>query len=487
MIGVQQSLQDRGIPIFYAEQMKLIRTALALLCLSLFAACSNPCEQKVLEVKLSNPDRNSLKVHADVELSEALGLRIEYWIKGKEKQVFTTITSAPNKKHRLVMTNLLPKHQYEYKVITEDGGCRVESKVYSFATQDFPVWIQDFFKVTAPDQKILPEVFKKGFMLIYRREEPGIVFLINAKGEIKWYHQVNGTGFKTSHFTRNKTILSILGNEEYPTSYGNEILEISMNGDTLLHLKKGERDFKQTIHHEILLNRKDQVVSLCVEQKVFDLSKYGGGRQDTVKSDGIIVMDRKGRKIWSWSVFDELDPLKDKNIVKDRKDWMHANSLNYDKDGNYLISFYNNGQIWKIDAVSGKVIWKFGKDGDFKMPAGSTFDQGHAVHMNDEGNLMLFDNGTTKKMSRTLIFKLDEKRKNAELVTETKLPPEIYNDRMGSAYLIGEKSILQCTSKRHVVVLTNFAGTFLWMLNTSIMPYRVQFIPVEELEPFLVN
>lgn len=455
--------------------------------IGLFTACTNPCAQKIIEVKLSNPGRNTLKVNADIQLSEPLNARIEYWIKGKEKEVFRTPLSKQKKIHHLMMINLVPKESYQYRVITEDGTCKAESKVYDFATQNFPVWIHDLFKVTAPDQKVIPAVFKKGFMLIYQRELPGVVFLINAKGEIKWYHQVVGTGFKTSHFTQKQTILSILGNEEYPTSYGNEILEISLNGDTLLHLKKGQKDFQQTIHHEILLNKKDQLVTLCVEQKVFDLSRYGGGKQDTVKSDGIMVLDRQGKKIWSWSVFDELNPLKDQNVVRDRKDWMHANSLNYDKDGNYLISFYNNGQIWKIDAKSGKVIWKFGKDGDFKMPEGSTFDQGHAVHMNSDGNLMLFDNGTSKKLSRTLIFKLDEEHKEAKLITETKLPVEIYNERMGSAYLIGRKAILQTTSKRHIVVLTNFAGTFLWMLNTSIMPYRVEFIAEKSLSPFLEN
>lgn len=474
-------------PIFHLQHMRWIKISFPFLFLGLLAACTNTCDQKIVEVKLSNPGRNTLKVNADVVLSEPLNARIEYWVKGKEKEVFSTPVSRNKKNHHLMMTNLMPKQSYQYKVITEDGSCKAESKIYDFATQNFPVWIHDLFKVTAPDQKVIPEVFKKGFMLIYQRELPGVIFLINAKGEIKWYHQVTGTGFKTSHFSQNKTILSILGNEEYPTSYGNEILEVSLNGDTLLHLKKGEKDFKQTIHHEILLNKKDQVVTLCVEQKIFDLSKYGGGKQDTVKSDGIMVLDRQGKKIWSWSVFDELDPLKDKNVVRDKKDWMHANSLNYDADGNYLISFYNNGQVWKIDSKTGKVIWKFGKDGDFKMPVGSAFDQGHAVHMNSDGNLMLFDNGTSKKRSRTLIFKLDEQQKQAKLITETKLPSEIYNERMGSAYLVDRKAILQTTSKRHIVVLTNFTGTFLWMLNTSIMPYRVEFIPEESLKPFLVN
>ena len=200
-------------------------------------------------------------------------------------------------------------------------------------------------------------------MLINKRYAPGIAYFVDKRGTIRWYHMVDGLGFKVIHFTKDHTILSILGSNSEPTSYGHEILELNMLGDTVLHLKQGQNDFKQmTIHHEVIKNDKGQLVTIYVDKKIMDLSSVGGGKKDTVSGDGIIVLDKTGKKLWQWSVFDVLDPLKDKNIVKTRKDWMHANSLNFDKDGNYIMSFYNNGQIWKIDAHTGKLIWKFGKD-----------------------------------------------------------------------------------------------------------------------------
>ena len=161
-------------------------------------------------------------------------------------------------------------------------------------------------------------------------------------------------------------------------------------GDTLLYLQKGQNDFKQTIHHEIFLNSKNQIVTLCNEERIYGLRSKGGLERDTVHGDGILVMDRQGRKVWKWTVFDAMDPLADENILKKKKDWMHANSVSFDKDGNYLISFYNNGQIWKIDAVSGKVMWKFGKQGDFKIPAWGGIDQAHSVHVNAQGRHYVF-------------------------------------------------------------------------------------------------
>lgn len=465
--------------------MQRILLALAILITGLtFVGCNGT---GIETISLSAPGRNTLKVRIDVKTTDPCAVRIEYWQKADSLHKFTTLSSPAGTDHALVLTNLRPKSQYFYHIISSDGGKESTSKVYDFRTSGYPMWIQDFFQTIAPDSTVVPEAFKKGFILFSRRETPGIIFLLDHKGDIRWYHQVNGTGFKTTHFTRNKTILSILGTEEYPTSYGNEILEVSLTGDTLLHLKKGENDFKETIHHEIILNDRSQIVTLNVQTRIMDLSSMGGSKQDTVKSDGILVLDRKGKKVWGWSVFDALDPLKDPKIMQEKKDWMHANSVSFDRDGNYLMSFYNNGQIWKIDSKSGKVLWKFGRGGDFTMPAEGVFDQGHAVHRNAEGDLMLFDNGTSTETTRTLTFGLDESAKTSVLKHHITLPKEFYTARMGSAYLVGSDAVLHCSSKTNSIVLTNLDGRFLWALKSRIMPYRAEFVPQSQVAPYLVN
>jgi hypothetical protein len=296
---------------------------------------------------------------------------------------------------------------------------------------------------------------------------------------------VDGTGVKVTHFTKDKTILSILGGNDQPTSYGNEMLEITLNGDTVCHLKKGQADFKYIIHHEILKNADGQYLTLFVDQRVIDLSSVGGLTSDTVNGDGILVFDKSGKKIKQWSVFDVEDPLKDPEILKTRKDWTHANSLNFDKDGNYIISFYNNGQIWKVDAGNGSVWWKYGKGGNIQMPENGEFMQSHAVHINQNGSLMFFDNGVGRHLSEVFAVKINEKNKTASLDLKIKLPPDIYNDRMGSAYLITDSAVLCCSSKRKITVLINQKGVLLWDMETAIPPYRIEFLKKEQLSPWL--
>jgi len=358
-----------------------------------------------------------------------------------------------------------------------------DKKIFTYSTI-----IKDSFWIDCANLSLLPSVFQQGYVMLYQREEPGSIVLLDVKGNVVWSYQSVNTGFKVVRFTKNHSFLCLTGTKENELGYGNAIVELSLGGDTLLYLKKGQKDFQQTIHHEILLNSKNQVVTLCREERVLNLLSKGGSAKDTVVGDGIMVLDRQGHQIWKWSVFDKLDPLLDNSILKNKKDWMHANSIAFDEDSNYLVSFYNNGQIWKINSATGNVIWKFGNNGDFVIPANAVFDQAHAVNITSKGWLMFFDNGTNRKISRSLAFTLERNSKKAQPVLNVWLPPPLYTDRMGSSYLINDTSLLVCASKHKTVALTNLRGTFLWQLKTNrIASYRAEFIPKVMLAPYLTK
>jgi arylsulfate sulfotransferase len=346
--------------------------------------------------------------------------------------------------------------------------------------------LQSTFSLLCTNVSSLPLLFQKGYVLAYQREVPGIITLVDVNGNVVWSYRSENAGFKMVSFTRNHTFLCITGTQDNDIGYGNAIIELSLHGDTLLYLKKGQKDFKQFIHHEIFLNVKDQIVTLTREERIFDLSKTGGSKNDTVVGDGVLVLNKSGQQIWKWTVFNTLNPLNDKEILKHKKDWMHANSISLDRDGNYLVSFYNNGQVWKINSITGDVIWKFGKDGDFEIPYNTIFHHAHAAHINNKGWLMLFDNGADKKRSRSLAFAIDTISKRAEPIIDSWIPPSMYSDRMGSSYLVGDTTLLVCLSRHKTICLTNLAGDFLWKLtNKDMMSYRAEFIPGEKLTPYL--
>lgn len=439
----------------------------------------------ISEISLSLVDNNPLKVKIAITNAEPADAFIQYWRLNQPTDIYSTYLSINKKRHSIVLTNLKPKTQYQYKIITIQDNKQVESKVYDFETQGLPFWMEETFPIINPQPESLPGIFKKGLIMLYQREEPGILYFINYKGEIVWYHKIENAGFKVAHFTKSQSILSIIGNSSYETSYGNQILELSLTGDTLLHLKLGDNDFSKVIHHEIILSPDNNIATLTVEEKIIDLSSIGGKKNDTLKTDGIIVLDREGRQLWHWTVLDVLDARSENNILKEKRDWMHANSLTYTPDGNFLISFYNNGQIWKVNSTTGELIWKLGKGGDFKTN-GSLPEKCHAVHWINDSTLILFDNGTSNRTSRVYIMGINEQDKIATIHLDMPLPKDSYNERMGSAYEVGDSSILICASKRNSIILSKPDGRYLWLLNTKgISPYRAEFIQGSQIQPYI--
>jgi arylsulfate sulfotransferase len=465
---------------------KLLLKGSFILALLALASCSK--NQDIVNINIGTHGNNELKIQIDVTTNDNVQVYAEYWSdqKGTQSKITTPISKS-GLKHTLVLCNITPETNYSYQLVTVADGKKKSSKVYTFKSRKLPEWLQKQFKANCPKPELLPQNFKKGFMLLAKRETPGTAYIVDYKGNLRWYHTIEGTGFKVAHFTKEQTIISILGKNDEPTSYGSEILEINLQGDTLTHIKKGQGDLKQVLHHEIIKKSANEIVTLTVDQKIIDLTSIGGKKQDTINGDGILILDKKGKQLWKWSVFDDLDPFKDKDLLKTKKDWTHANSLNYDTDGNFLISFYNNGQIWKINSKTGKVIWKLGKGGTMKMAPDINFSQAHASHINQEGSLLFFDNGVDKKQSSVFALQVDEKNNAVKLDYQIKLPKDIYNDRMGSAYMIDKDAILCCCSKRHITVLTNKKGVLLWALESEIPPYRTQFIPEEKLKPFIQN
>ncbi|URM39065.1 aryl-sulfate sulfotransferase [Flavobacterium anhuiense] len=465
---------------------KLILKGSFILVLLTLASCSK--NQIISNINIGTHGNNELKIQIDVTTNDQAQVYAEYWSdkEGNQNKMTSPISNS-GLKHSLVLCNIIPETDYSFQLVTVQGGNKQTSKVYNFKSRKLPEWLQKQFKANCPKPELLPENFKKGFLLLAKRETPGTAYIVDYKGNLRWYHTLEGTGFKVVHFTKDQTILSILGTNDEPTSYGSEILEINLQGDTLTHIKKGEGDLKQVLHHEIIKKSADEIVALTVEQKIIDLTSIGGKKQDTINGDGILILDKKGKQLWKWSVFDDLDPFKDKNLLKNKKDWTHANSLSYDADGNFLISFYNNGQIWKINSKTGKVIWKLGKGGTMKMASDTNFSQAHAAHIDQEGSLLFFDNGVDIKQSSVFALKVDETSNSVKLDFHIKLPKDIYNDRMGSAYMINKDLFLVCCSKRHITVLTNKKGVLLWALESEIPPYRTIFIPKEKLKPFLLN
>ena len=105
-------------------------------------------------------------------------------------------------------------------------------------------------------------------------------------------------------------------------------------------------------------------------------------------------------------------------------DFLHANSLAWDRDGGIVVSGRYINTVFKIDYPTGKVMWRLGgykaKRSDFTIvndPLGG-FSYQHSVRMLPNGNMLLFDNGNNRpdQHTRAAEYKLDWEKKTATLV-----------------------------------------------------------------------
>lgn len=304
----------------------------------------------------------------------------------------------------------------------------------------------------------------RGYILLRKIDSPGIIFMVNSFGEVVWYQKAD---------TALNRVFKPYAKSYVALNSKSDLIEISYEGDTINHLKFGMGGYDKLLHHDLIKDGYDYV-ALTHEILPINLTEFGGLDQDTIKHDGIIKLSAEGEKIWSWNLSDHLDPLNNPNILKDRIDWGHANAIELDIDGNYLISFRKFNEIWKIDRETGSVLWKY--SGISIENEHNRFYGQHSINLAPSGDYLLFDNGDRKyrKTSRALAFKVNNNSFLNTLIIE--LPDSLFSWKMGSVYQFREGRYLFSSTMRKKIVITDDLGNILWMAQSSEEFYRAYHI-----------
>ena len=239
-----------------------------------------------------------------------------------------------------------------------------------------------------------------------------------------------------------------------------------------------ESDY-QVIHHDVLMDKDHHIHTLYRPKKIATISVNGKMETDTLGGDGIMVIDTLGNVLKTWSAWDVWYIENDPYIGEYRYDRFHINGLCVDRDDNYLLSAPIEDQIWKVDAKSGELVWRFGRDGDFRMDTTAYFSFQHSPYIMENGDLMLFDNGLHNQRSGGKAFRLDEENRTAQITINALLPADKYTSRMGNASILPNGNLLQCSSKTGSVMVTDKEGKVLWESVLHFAPYRAVYVPVE--------
>jgi hypothetical protein len=235
--------------------------------------------------------------------------------------------------------------------------------------------------------------------------------------------------------------------------------------------------------HEFVITARDTALVTSYVVINADLSAVGGSRDGTIQDAIFQEIDlATGRVLLEWHSLDHI-PLRESYApVGADWDFFHINSVDFDSDGDLLISSRSTHTVYKIDRSSGAIVWRLGgKHGDFVMGAGSNFAWQHDVRSQPDGTLTVFDNGATpavEKLSRGLILQLDERAMTATLLREY-THRKILSGSQGSVQLLANGNVFVGWGEAPHVSEFDYSGRLLFdaVLGEKYQSYRAFRLP----------
>jgi hypothetical protein len=187
-----------------------------------------------------------------------------------------------------------------------------------------------------------------------------------------------------------------------------------------------------------------------------------GGRPGTefngnVWGDMVHEVDRDGKIVWEWKVYEHLDPVIDKSCaLENRTLWPYINSLWICKDGNLLMSLRAANEVIKISRKTGEVLARYG--------VGKITHQ-HDAHELENGNILLFDNGSHRheyKPNYSRVVEIDPEPD--EIVWEYKPTPpsDFYSPVCGGCERLENGNTVICDSWSGRVFEVTYEGELVW-------------------------
>ena len=193
--------------------------------------------------------------------------------------------------------------------------------------------------------------------------------------------------------------------------------------------------------HELQLLPNGDALLLGQDIERVDMSKIVADGNVNANVTGCVIqeLDQDKNVVFQWRSFDHYkitDAMPDINLLDSTIDYVHANAVDVDNDGNYLLSARHMDEITKINKTTGDIIWRLGgKNNQFLFTNDTIgFSHQHYIRRIANGDITLFDNGNlhNPQFSRAVEYKLDEINKTATLIWQYRNDPVTYTSAMGS-------------------------------------------------------
>ncbi len=348
---------------------------------------------------------------------------------------------------QIAVLGLLPNTTYD-EVLQVFGPGGSVSTSFSATTPALSSFVQGItLKVSG--------TFSPGYTLVspisYPPSDSAVMVAFDGRGRIRWYRTFPpGTGSSESKLQHNGHYTIALGESAGYDGMTESFTEFLPSGQVVASYAAPKTEY--TDPHDFWITgsgatKRAHFFSYTPRQ--FDYSSLGGpssgigyGHQVTRQSTGGSIEFRWDA--WDhYSIIDWIEPTG----VAPPFDFDHPNSLDFDADSNYIVSFRNLGAIIKLNAQTGAMMWQFsGRLNQFTIlndPLDGPSGQ-HCVRVLPNGHLLMYDNGLAHHPahSRAVEYALDVPNRTATMVWEYEPSPAIFTPIVGSAQRLSNGNTL---------------------------------------------
>lgn len=288
--------------------------------------------------------------------------------------------------------------------------------------------------------------------MINKSKEKHYIYKLNEKGEITFYKQTENIPF---NFKKNEidgkiryTYLETTNEkiEGINNALFTKLVVLDENYNEIKRIgyltKQGEISGEN--HDYLYLGENHYIIGGYTKEEVTNVPNMIG---QNIKIWNCKIQEvENGEIVWEFESdkYPELyEYYNEENIEINTKtpylNYMHFNSMIIDPvDENLICSFRNIDAIMKISRTTGKIIWILGGKGDqFGLTEEQKFSKQHSISLIGNHEILLYDNGCDKNITRVLIIKVNEIDKKIEKYESYEL--ESFVNRMGAVRAVNEE------------------------------------------------
>lgn len=273
--------------------------------------------------------------------------------------------------------------------------------------------------------------------------------IVDEKGRPVWFQPVGpgeqATNFRVQEY-RGQSVLTWWQGKSSPSGPG-EGQGVNYVYDRAYRqiASVGAGNGYQADAHEFRITPRGTAFITIYNHIPYDLSSVGGPANGSIV-DGVAqeVDVATGAVVWEWHSIEHV-PLSESHsppptAATASYDYFHINAVNWDEDGDVIISARNTWTIYKVDYRTKEVIWRQGgKSSSFAV---STGDDGtetawqHDPEEVDRHTLRIFDNQAAPSVlpvSRIIWVRRDRRDDTTTLLKQIVHPDKIQAGSQGNA------------------------------------------------------